>query len=62
MRFGVVPQDYPRCQVTLSLRLEGYYISTPIVQRQVNTDKESFCGASFIPVVEGAFLLRDKIF
>ena len=41
-----------RRQVTPSSRLEGYYISTPIAQRQVNTDKESFRTGSFIPILD----------
>lgn len=45
---GVAPPGLPGRQVTQSFRLEGYYISTPIVQRQVDTDKESFW-AKFIP-------------
>lgn len=48
---GVAP---PGRQVTPSSRLEGYYISTPIVplQRQVNTDKESFRAGSFISIID----------
>lgn len=42
----------PGRQVTPSSRLEGHYISTPIVQRQVNTEKESFRTGSFIPVID----------
>lgn len=46
-------------QVTPRFRLEGYYIFTPIAQRQVNTDKESFRTGSFIPILE-VLLLEIK--
>lgn len=41
----------PGRQVTPSSSLAGYYISTPIVQKQGNTDKESFCKGSFIQLL-----------
>lgn len=40
------------CQVTPSSRIEGFYISTPIAQRQVSTDKESYRTGSFIPIID----------
>lgn len=42
----------PGRQVRPSSRLEGHYLSTPIVQRQVSTEKESFRTGSFIPVID----------
>lgn len=40
------------CQVTPSSRIEGFYISTPIAQRQVSTDKESYRTGSFISIID----------
>ena len=42
----------PGRQVRPSSRLEGHYTLNPIVQRQVNTEKESFRTGSFIPVID----------
>ena len=42
----------PGRQVRPSSRLEGHYTFNPIVQRQVNTEKESFRTGSFIPVID----------
>lgn len=45
MRSGTIPRPLRSnafCQVTVSSRLEWYYISTSLVQRQVDAHKESF--------------------
>lgn len=42
----------PGRQVRPCIRHEGHYLFTPIVQRQVNTKKESFWTGSFIPVID----------
>lgn len=39
-------------QVTSSSRLEGHYISTTVVERQVATKKESFQAGLFIPIID----------
>uniref|UniRef100_A0A8C6SRB2 Zinc finger MYM-type protein 1-like n=1 Tax=Neogobius melanostomus TaxID=47308 RepID=A0A8C6SRB2_9GOBI len=39
-------------QVKPSSLLEGHYLFTPIAQRQVSTEKESFRTGSFIPVID----------